>query len=61
MRIVMYVSLVVFVGLAIYDIVAAKRHGQDLCKSVFFLTSAFFNQLANAFFIFVGCRVYKSV
>ena len=61
MRIVMYISLVIFLGLAVYDIVAAKNEGDSLCKSAFFLVAAFFNQLANAFFIYVGYRVYSSV
>ena len=65
MRIVMYGAAVIYTGLAIYQIVIEvkmdKFNRSNLCHSVYFLLTSFFNQLANCFFIFVGCRVRKTV
>ena len=61
----MYVATVLFLALAIYQVVYEAKEGQldrsNLCHSVYFLCTAFFNQLANCFFIYVGYKVLKTV
>lgn len=65
MRIVIYCAVLLLVGVSVYQISYDVRtigdEGSDLCHSWYFLTSAFFNQVANGFFIFIGCRVISMV
>ena len=61
MRAVLWTSIVVFAPVAFiqYYFLADSRKKQ--CKSLAFVTSGFFNQLANIFFLFIGYRIYRSV
>ena len=61
----MYAAIVLFLALAIYQVVHEDKDSalerSNLCHSVYFLCTAFFNQLANCFFIYVGYKVLKTV
>jgi len=64
MRIVMYASGLVFLILAIYqywDPNVKDNSRAKLCKTMYFILPNCINQIANAFFIYIGFKVMKSI
>ena len=64
MRRVMYVAVLTFLGFAIYQfwdkkVIDANR--SELCKTFYFILPNIVNQIANAFFFYIGLKVMKSV
>ena len=60
MRLFMYVNLATFLGFMIWQF-TAYNETKSACRNLSFIFAAFFNQLANAFFMYIGYRVYHSV
>ena len=64
MRIVMYASGLVFLILAIYqywDPNVKDNSRAKLCKTMYFILPNCINQIANAFFIYIGFKIMKSI
>lgn len=64
MRHVMYIAALVFVGFTIYqfwDQKVVRNKRSNLCHTFYFILPNIVNQIANAFFFYIGCKVMKSV
>lgn len=62
MRVLMYCMLGIVIIFMIWQFsIATNGNGVSTCKNPAFLSAAFFNMLANGFFIYIGYRVYHSV
>lgn len=64
MRYVLYFGLMVYMVFALYqfwDENVTKVDLSNLCHTFYFLLPNVFNQIANGFFLYIGCKVMQAI